>query len=652
MTILLKKLNFKTIINTSVLFVLIIASQTAIAQSSKKMLEEFKKKYPDAPYVTLNKSEITSINLVNGDIEITEKITEENFYLEGDVSYLADDKIRFSDFVKIGDVKAASYLPKGNRFITKKVKDFDVQTEFSRGIFHNDAKSLNFTYPALQKGAKSSLSYSTTITEPRFLGGFYFINQVPVLKQKYVLEVHPDIDIDIKEFNTKGADYKYEKTLKGGKNIHTWLVNSAPKISFERGIPNYKYFVPHVIPHITHYKVNGERKNLLADVNDLFEWYTSLIKNVNAEIDEEAITNLVNEITKDASDDLEKVRKIFYWTQDHIKYIAFEEGMNGFIPRNADKVVDQKYGDCKDMSNCISTLLKYAEVPASLCWIGTDELPYTYEELPTPAIDNHMIAAYKANNEYYFLDATSPYISFGTPSIFIQGQEALIQKGDKFEIVKVPYVEAEKNSQVEISTLKIEENQLTGSSTKSYAGYYKTELIHDVAGKNKSDKFKFWRESLKKGSNKFVLKDLNVLDELEKEKPTVVEYTFKIDDYIFKNDNEIYINLNMYDWFSSGKLENDRKLPYRVRFKTNKNITHQLEIPDGYDIAYLPENIELNSDLYTYNSTYEVTNDKIIHNEVMLLKYIQLQKEDFNAYNNFIDAIDEAESKSIVLKKK
>jgi len=651
MTILLKKLNFKTVVCSSVILLTVI-TQTTIAQNPKKMLADFKVKYPNVPYITLNKSEVTSIDIVDGNIKITEKINEENFYLEGDVGYLADDKIRFSDFVKIDDVKALSYVPKGSRFISKKVKDFDVQTEFSSGIFHNDAKSLNFTYPALQKGGKSSLSYTAEITEPRFLGGFYFINQVPTLQQKYVLEVHPDVEIDIKQFNTKDADFKYEKSKKGGKNIHTWTVNSVPKIRIERGIPDFKYFVPHVIPHITYYKVNGKRKNLLADVSDLFNWYSTLIKDVNEEIDEEAVKELVAKITAGTTSDIEKARKIFYWTQDHIKYIAFEEGMNGFIPRNADKVINRKYGDCKDMSNCISTLLKYAEVPASLCWIGTDELPYTYDELPTPAIDNHMIAAYKHNNDYYFLDATSPYIPFGTPSIFIQGQEALIKEGDGFEIVEVPYVNAEENNQIEISTLKIEEDRLVGNSIKSFGGYYKTEFVHDVAGKNEKQQFDFWREELKKGSNKFVLEELEAKDEAEKEKPTIVEYTYNIADYIFKNDNEIYVNLNMYDWFKAGKLEDDRKLPYRVRFKSNKKITHKLEIPEGYVVDFLPKNVDLINELYTYCSTYEVIENEVIHEEIMLLNYIQLKKEDFKAYNVFIDAVDEAESKSIVLKEK
>lgn len=655
MITLLKKLNIrhcgKICITIAVaLFLLAFSSQ---AQNAKKMFENYKTQYPDVPYIVLDKTEITSIDIVDDQIEITEKYLEENFYLEGDVGYLADDKIQFSDFLEVDEVKALSYAPKGNRFVSNKVKSFKEETEFSSGIFHNDLKSLNFTYPALQKGSKTSLSYTTKVKEPRFLNGFYFITRVPTLQQKFVLEVHPDVEVDIKQFNTDAVDISFNQSKKGGKNIYTWVLNNSPRIKLERNTPKIRHFVPHLMPHITHYTIKGEKKSLLAGPDDLFAWYNSLIKNVNSEIEEDALIDLVKDITKNATTDIEKAKAIFYWTQDQIKYIAFEEGMDGFIPRNTDKVISQRYGDCKDMSTCITTLLKYADVPASLCWIGTNEIPYSYNELPTPSVDNHMIAALKHEEEYYFLDATSNYLPFGMPSRFIQGKEAMVRTGeDSYELVKVPFVDGKQNSQIEVSKLKIEDDKLTGSSTKTFNGYYKTEFNHELAGKDEAEKYEFWSKELKKGSNKFILDALEVKDEFNKEKPTELSYTFNIDDYMFTNNDEIYVNLSLYDWYDTGKLEADRQLPFRVKFKAYHNITHQLEIPEGYAVSFVPKDVILEEDLYTYRSTYTQKDNQIIHLEELIENYIQLEKEDFENYNNFIDAVDETKSQSIILQKK
>src|SRR5690606_41037728 len=96
----------------------------------------------------------------------------------------------------------------------------------------------------------------------------------------------------------------------------------------------------------------------------------------------------------------------------------------GFIPREADKVFERKFGDCKDMTSIITEMAKYVNVPnVNFTWIGTRELPYTYQQLPTPAVDNHMIATYIKDGKKIYLDATDANVPFGMPSGFIQGKE-------------------------------------------------------------------------------------------------------------------------------------------------------------------------------------------------------------------------------------
>ena len=44
--------------------------------------------------------------------------------------------------------------------------------------------------------------------------------------------------------------------------------------------------------------------------------------------------------------------------QNNINYVAFEDGLGGFIPRGAASVCDKRYGDCKDKSLLLVTLLR------------------------------------------------------------------------------------------------------------------------------------------------------------------------------------------------------------------------------------------------------------------------------------------------------
>ena len=97
------------------------------------------------------------------------------------------------------------------------------------------------------------------------------------------------------------------------------------------------------------------------------------------------------------------IKKIKIKTNENIKYIAFEYALGGFIPREANEVFQKKYGDCKDNSSILFKMLEIAGLQGNLTWIGTRKIPYTYEEVPTRAVDNHMILSYENKNNTYLL---------------------------------------------------------------------------------------------------------------------------------------------------------------------------------------------------------------------------------------------------------
>ncbi len=121
------------------------------------------------------------------------------------------------------------------------------------------------------------------------------------------------------------------------------------------------------------------------------------------------------------------------------KYIAFEDGLGGLVPRSASTVYQKRYGDCKDMASIITTMLKLAGIPSNIVWVGTREIPYKYSENPSLGVDNHMIAAVKQGKEWIFLTLPPIKIDFGLPTSHIQGKQAMVMLSEKqFTIAEVP----------------------------------------------------------------------------------------------------------------------------------------------------------------------------------------------------------------------
>src|SRR5690606_8133939 len=142
----------------------------------------------------------------------------------------------------------------------------------------------------------------------------------------------------------------------------------------------------------------------------------------------------------------------------------------------------------KDMASIITEIANYAQIPnVNFTWIGTRELPYTYSELPTPAVDNHMIASYIKGDQIIYLDATDNHVAFGLPSIFIQGKEALISQGKTYRLATVPEIPADTNQRKEVIHISLDNNKIVGTGHFSAHGLIASKL-RNMIGDNQDRK--------------------------------------------------------------------------------------------------------------------------------------------------------------------
>ena len=339
-----------------VTYCLFLFSITVYSQYSNEY-KSYSSKYPDARKVRLNQEIIITIKVAKGQLDIKQEIVEEDLYLNESATYSSKSTLKFSSFFELEKIKASSFS-----FVKGKYKEFEVENFIEKDdlgqSFYDDTKALSFIYPNLKKGSKSRLQYSQKIKNPRFISPFYFGDYFPILNNKVTIIIDKGIDIKFKEFNTGKETIRFSKEEKRKKVIYTWELKNKNKYEFEEDSPNYKNTLPHIIPIITSYKVNGETQTVLGEVSDLYNWYYSLVKNVNRDAPSKELVSLVNKLTLNKKNDLEKVKAMYYWTQKNIKYIAFEYALGGFIPRESNDVFRKKYGDCKDNSSILLRCLK------------------------------------------------------------------------------------------------------------------------------------------------------------------------------------------------------------------------------------------------------------------------------------------------------
>jgi transglutaminase-like putative cysteine protease len=255
--------------------------------------------------------------------------------------------------------------------------------------------------------------------DSKYLTSVYFHSFYPA-KEKIIRIKVPDwLQLDIREFNFEGYKVTRQKTTEKGATVYHFKLLNLEALKNENRAIGMAYQFPHLVLVVKSFSYEGKTEKGFAGVGDLYNWYQYLYKKAVNKPDE--LKAKVTELTNGRSTDIDKVKSIFYWVQDNIRYIAFEDGLAGFIPATAQDVFRSKYGDCKGMANLITEMLKLAGLDAHMTWIGTRHIPYDYS-LPSLAVDNHCISTVIIAGKEYFLDGTEKYIPFGDYAWRIQAR--------------------------------------------------------------------------------------------------------------------------------------------------------------------------------------------------------------------------------------
>ena len=634
--------------NFCLIFLLFI-SWSLISQD----LEKYKKQYPNDDIVRLQQETIINIKLNNGEFTIHKEVFEEDLYLNNSANYNSKRSISYSTFFNLDKIEASSFSKQDGKYVENKVVDFNEKNNLNDS-FYDDSKEVGFIYPKLAKGSKTNIKLTYNIKNPRFLSAFYFGDFYPIINNKVTIIADKNIEFTFKPFQlNNGAKITFKKKKRGENYVYTWSTKKTEKFEIESNAPNYKTILPHIIPIITSYQQDGKTKKLLDGVEGLYSWYYSLVENINKEETDPALTTLVEELTREKESDIEKVKAIYYWTQQNIKYIAFEYALGGFIPREANEVFQKKYGDCKDNSSILFKMLEIAGLQGNLTWIGTRKIPYTYEEVPTPAVDNHMILSYENKNNTYYLDATGRYIQIEYPSSFIQGKEALIANGNNFKVKKIPVVPAHLNKVVDTTYIQISNRDIIGTSNSTFSGYIKNNLFYNLENTRKEADIKeLYNKRFLKGSNKFLIKSYKEENKFSYDKDFSVSYNFSIQNYVQNIGSEIFINPHFNKIVSSVKTKEDRKYDIEFEYKRQFSHTNIIEIPDGYEVSYIPTSVSFTNDLISVNLSYSTDKNKIVCKQNVVFNFIKLNKEQQQKVNTFVEKTEKASKEIIILKKK
>ncbi len=173
-------------------------------------------------------------------------------------------------------------------------------------------------------------------------------------------------------YKTLNISLKDVEAFKPENNMVTWMLN-------------FKYF-------------NLSSMHSWKDVNKWAEDVFALNK-------EPDLSSVFEEIFTGNESIDDKINKIINFVKDDIRYMGIESGIGSIKPFNPKQVVKQRFGDCKDKSLLMVSLLKQIGVEEAYPVLANSVVGKSLDELlPGPGTFNHTIVMFKHDGKEYWID--------------------------------------------------------------------------------------------------------------------------------------------------------------------------------------------------------------------------------------------------------
>jgi len=625
-----------------ILFLVLLISQISNAQSLD---------YSNEDYYYIKKTEHLNIDINNNKIIIGSDILEQAKFNTSNKLFYANDNIYTDSFTEITEINAATTLPNGKKML---VEHFETKDQIGDGVFYSDSKAINFVFPAVCKGAETTLTYKEQVKEPHFSRSFVFGSAAPIKEAIYTVEVDNAIQLGFATFNTENFDITFEKTIQKETTVYTWKSKNIPAFEqVENSLSIFSY-LPHVIVYIKNYTLNKKTIPVYNNLDDLYAWNNSLNKQIKKS-DLSEVYKIAESATKGLKTKDKKAKAIFKWVQKNINYVAFEYGYGGLIPRSAATVCNKRYGDCKDMANLLVEMLQHVGIDAHHTWIGSRKKPYTHNQIPTGRIYDHMITTAFIDGKTIFLDATDNYVPYGMPSAFIQGKEGMVGISDtEYKIIKVPEQPKEKNTTHIETTITLENDTVKAKGKRTMTGYEMVDFVYDVrfAKEDKTDK-KYLSTKLAIGNNKTKYTNINLGDKIAHDDSYTISYDIEMSNYAKKIGSKIFLNLNLEKPLSKDLIKIEtQKYGKKINHKYIRDYKTTFIIPKGYVLKSFPKDIAYQQKKYGYSFTFTKKDNQLIVHKQIYINTLAIHNNEFEAYNSFIKSLLKVYKKSIVLEKK
>jgi transglutaminase-like putative cysteine protease len=440
---------------------------------------------------------------------------------------------------------------------------------------YDGSKTLNVFIEDVRPGDSVEYSYTIEGANPVFSGHFSERLDmrwgVPVGRVHYRVLWPTSRPLHIRNHET---GIEPAKRTSGQSTEYVWNEDRVEALVSDKDVPDW--YDPFPVVYLSD----------MASWDEVAVWAWPLYKPV---INTPAQKAVIAPILKTEDTVEQRVLAALHFVQDEVRYLGIEMGARSHEPNAPDAVITQRFGDCKDKSRLLVSLLQGMGIEASPALVNTDSGMRLKDALPSPSEFDHTIVLARVNGRNYWLDPTRSHQGGSLDAIYQPDYDyALVVSDHGPDLVKMS------NDINTVHGKTVEETfDLRGGFDKpvnyriltQQTGYYADSLREQLAEMNPhriAQSFLNYTAHYYPGVR--IADNLGIDDDDKLNRITLTEH-YAIPEIWTKSDDERYISADFQPYLIDDYVKEVsapiRTMPYAVTHPVRFQQTTRILLPEG-----------------------------------------------------------------------
>jgi hypothetical protein len=379
------------------------------------------------------------------------------------------------------------------------------------------------------------------------------------------------------------------------------------------------------------------------------------------------ITAQTQSLIAGAPDFYTKLSRITDFIQKNIRYFIVMRGIGGLQANHAADIYRNKYGDCKDKTTLLISMLQVAGIKAY--YVPVDDRRGIVDPQDPSLFGNHMITAIevpadvqdprlmaivkgKDGKRYLIFDPTNERTPVGNLPNYLQGGYGTLAAGTDSQVLALPVLAPGANGTERKGAFTLApDGTLTGSVDTSHSGPEGADLRMFLKYSDEKERREYWENSVARDVPGVVLNSFQFVQPAALDKPLEFHYNLTAGQYAHSAGPLLLVRPRVVGTDVLPFNDKPRTVPIDLNSTGRWHDSYDITLPPGYVVDETPDPIDVDVDFASYHSSVTAKANQLHYEREYIVRQVEIPADKAADFRHLESAILTDEKGTAVLKK-